>query len=85
MSIDDDFFDMAAFVEDRKVYPEWEGIDDTWDRLGTYMRDIELENETIRKRNRELEITIKTMMGLKSPTKRGPSPYDASIDRRKRK
>ena len=64
MSIDDDFFDMQAFIEER-VYPEWEGIDDTWDRLGTYMRDVEMENETIRKQNRELKIAIRVMMGIK--------------------
>lgn len=65
MSIDDDYFDMQAFVEDRIVHPEWKGIEGTWDRLGTYMRDIELENEQLRKRNAELELTIRTMMKLK--------------------
>lgn len=87
MSIDDDFYDMQAFIETSKdQMPEWarDGMDDTWDRLGKYMSTLETDNEALRKRVGELELTVRTMMGLVKPRRTGtPSPYDASINRRK--
>lgn len=68
MSIDDDYFDMSAFVEERKLLPEWEHIDETWERFSSYTASVEQNNEQLRRRNAELEMTLKVMMGLKEET-----------------
>jgi len=73
MTIDDDYFDVSDTVEGTDV-------EDSFDRIMKYLRDIELENEELRVANSQLETTIKTMMALKEnkPYRPPSSPYDLS-------
>lgn len=73
MTIDDDYFDVSSFVEDTDAeYP--------FDRIMTYLSQIEKENEELRAMNSQFKTTIQTMMGIKEnkPSVPRSSPYDLS-------
>lgn len=55
MSIDDDYFDVSAFVEGTEV-------EDSFSRFAEHTRAAEIENEGLREKCRQLSITIKNMM-----------------------
>lgn len=57
MSIDDDYFEVAEHVKGTNV-------EEAFDRFSTYTKEYELDNDRLRKRNEQLETTIRTMMGL---------------------
>ena len=57
MSIDDDYFDVSAFVEGTDV-------EKTFDRFAEHTKNAELENELLREKCRQLSITIKNMMKI---------------------
>ena len=80
MSIDDDYYD----IEDALGKP----MADTWERLSQHFKAVELDNENLRKRNGELELTVKTMMGIRDQGKHdwvcsSPGMYDATYTCRK--
>ena len=57
MSIDDDYFDVSAFVAGTDV-------EKSFDRFAEHNKNVELENELLREKCRQLSITIKNMMKI---------------------
>ena len=57
MSIDDDYFDVANFVEGTDV-------EDAFDRFSEHTKNVEIENELLIEKCRQLSITIKNMMEI---------------------
>ena len=73
MSIDDDYYDVAKFVEGSEY-------EDAFDRINTYMNQLEAEIVQLKNEKNELTTTVRVMMGIqeKSPYANRPSPYDLS-------